>query len=1100
MYHAHSSRFCGEARIFTSQPIHGIRVCQTPPGEDGAVTSAAYFLAWGARLVSVLPWAFLKDVLDGAMARQHTTFRAPDWVYDAALSPFDPNLGVLVTAHNEVLNFRILDDGQRVELGNLISPSRPNLYCARVSWEAHDHVLVVGGTVFGEIVVWKCNLGIEKRDPPHELLFVLAGHEGSVFGVALSPEINLAPDRKVRLLASCSDDRTIRIWDITNRHLLTETTKEQSLPSLGEARETGFGSEAKIEPPEHAPRSLAVKMCHLSRIWQVRFSGRRNHWHSSTLPIVVYSFGEDRTVQRWELGGNEAGPSVLMDRTTTAALPSVLKPTDASSFHSGKNIWSTASFLQEDGTLLTATGGADGGVALLEDVRQSDQRIRNELAEQSTAMGHGDVDDSVSFERIHQAVSQGITTGDSATDTIKVLIFLSLNQVMLITGSARVLVGTGMQATSWEKLEVPSDISSHLRSNFVVRRPREHVLLFGTKAGCLYLFKDRVFENVATLPAGISNMTCVHSHTAPDTLGHTSILVNVMGRSEATLLTVDISEKKVLHSSAVGLRKGCSAISASFCGKNLVLGSRVGDVFVYARSPSGLYHAPIWRRDCRTRDAVTSIAPLPGSSTSFITGCRDGKHRIYTIHQSAAAPDSPAAAATLSLSLDHETLSPLSMIEQVWFTAADGATAPELLLHGFRGRHFVVWSATAQRELARVDCAGGQRAHAFVADAACADRLRFVHARDGRVWLRAQERPRVRTLREGGHGRDVRAVAVAEGGLVATGSEDTTIRIWRYGGGDVAKRTGSLKCLSILEKHQSGVQCLRWLGADYLLSGGGNEEFYIWRVSGSPTSAYTGLAIVCEATYPRMSSDEEPRIMDFDVERDDSQDGGMVISLAMSNSALRSYRYSKGTGFVRLHRGKYTGACLTQVRHLPRETGSMSVLTASTDGRLTIWHTHWTPDDSEPGMYEAGRTMQIHQDCIKSLELVLQQGAARKQLLVITGGDDNALGFLRLQWDAGSDRFDVQSRSRIRSAHAAAITCVCAVGAVGTEERVVTVSNDQRTKLWGLSTGRESGRLGVALLDDRCSAVADPGDLAVIWPGRLMVVGVGMETWKLPSR
>lgn len=143
-----------------------------------------------------------------------------------------------------------------------------------------------------------------------------------------------------------------------------------------------------------------------------------------------------------------------------------------------------------------------------------------------------------------------------------------------------------------------------------------------------------------------------------------------------------------------------------------------------------------------------------------------------------------------------------------------------------------------------------------------------------------------------------------------------------------------MRHVASIKAHAIGIQWLRWFDDELLLSSGGNELF-VWRVR-TMDSAYPGLAVVCEAVLGDKSWTGDARFMDFDVGRC-SPVKGMLVTLAFSNSTVKTYRYSPDGGFERFAEASYTGACLTQARHVGMCRGKPWLLTASTDGHVAMW-------------------------------------------------------------------------------------------------------------------------------------------------------------------
>ncbi|KAI7786629.1 hypothetical protein LA080_002739 [Diaporthe eres] len=1158
IYDAETQQLRASVRVFAAQPIQGISSSSAGEALSGDV------LVWGGPLVTVLPASTLAGLVRGegkdgdcCAAEHHAlpdrqVLRAPDWIYHGAVSPHNPGLAAVMTAHNEVIPLlrtgASAGDGWR--LGRLRSPpSRPILYSAQVRWTPRGEVLVAAGTVFGEIIVWKCRVadvcggqeGGHPDDAAVEVLHVFTGHEGSIFGVDFSPEVVFNPRTREasRLLVSCSDDRTIRVWNVSD----SGPGRDKSLAdrAFTEARETGFGENSSTMELEamanhHSAKAVAVAMGHVSRIWSVRFSPQSATCSSeeTVQSLALYSFGEDATAQKWRLEFDVTSginPSTEHDTVLTASL------THETTFHNhdGKHIWSSA--LQSPapsspGKEVLVTGGSDGKIQLIEE---------------SLARSGGDSDSSVldtdspilsstpSAEKTDLTAHQPADSGLAESEPLHMYGLPSAKSVIATTASGRIFTGSlDASGVSWKEVSVPKPIQDDLRKYQTVRSAGPDVTLIGSPSGQVYIFGNDIIRPVVKLPRKVAEILILpledfrglrFCEAVP---GQVSIIVTTMGSPEVRLMLLDPAiEDLVLHEAFIELEKGFIPTAAGICQDVLIFGSRIGALSLHRldRSGGGFRQVAHASRP-GSKDAVSGVVPLPAKPglpcPYFLTTSRDGRYRIYETATQACGSDD-----TVTLHLRHEAIPPLGpIIESGFFTTttADPGLKPQLILCGFRSREFVVWNESTQQELASVECGGGHRAFTYHVDPASPGRLSFIWTKASRTCVYTQDGVTKRSLKPGGHGREIKAAAAsAQGRFLATGAEDTNIRIWRVdgdgqGGGGAGKGAG-LSCLAVVEKHTAGIQCLRWAGGNYLVSSSGGEELFVWRVAWLGHSAHEGIAVLCEGTYPDKTRDGDLRIMSFDVqltdpvrEADDDSGEVLCLSLVLSNSTLKTYRYSRHEGFTLLAQGQYTGACLMQIRHLSVQPESderwdLHVLTASTDGHLALWKATGTTSTiagpPAPAEYELVEAQRLHQSGIKAIDLrALPPNATPSppSFTVFTGGDDNAIGHVRLDGAAGAG-FRITSRSLVSGAHAAAITGLCIAGveaggpAGSCRVRLCTASNDQMIRSWVAAVG-DGGAVGkMSLVDDGYSAVADCGDLEQLGEGRFVVAGVGMELW-----
>jgi WD40 repeat protein len=1097
VYEAASGRLRGRVDVFDEQPIHGIWV-PTADYETAAAAAAAAaaatatcpkMLVWGGRSIAILR-------LDGLDADEGLPTRvarasAADWIYAAAICPWDQGQLVLATAHNEVVSMR--NDGKgRLVVEQVVSPSRPNLYAAALTWLADDSVLMAAGTAFGEILLWRCWLGRHQveGEAPYEMLAVLTGHEGSIYGVDISPTMALPGGGSLRLLATCSDDRTVRIWDITDRG--TAQGRECHQP-LDAPRETGFGGSMM----EKAKAPVAMAMGHISRIWGVRIAATADSL-SSRDSVHVYSFGEDATTQKWQL---------TLD-TTGEVVTGTLTPKQEFALNDGKHLWARTVLPLGKKTFI-ATGGADGKISVVEDPAAS-ASPENTLSKNRGGDGELLTLKMADIRGLAPIANKGKS---SKGEIVQRYAFLTSEGILATTSTGRLLYGSIRgECLSWEEISIQDGMREKLKSSYVMKRAGESIAVIGMTDGSVYfynhhaasislvdMFPQRVFD-IGIISAGNDRCLVIE------------ILVHMIGVSNPRYLILDAATGTVRGGKEVsGLDPRFITVSSTKIENLLLMGSRHGYLTVLM-CKEGRYR-PVLNQAPRSGDAITAIVPLGpivDGFVSFITTGRDGKYRIYEFETGDADDEGVREA---KLYLRHESSTPFGpMIEGAWITRSDGDARPEIVLYGFRSKNFIVWNETRREERAAVDCGGSHRTFDFYHGHSDMDLFRFAFTRASKLLIHSQTAIHQRVLRRGIHGREIRALC-ASGQLVATGAEDTSIRIWDHR--ELVEQRQP-RCLASIKAHVAGIQKVKWLGEDTLFSSGGNEEFFVWRVR-RLRPAWAGLGVVLEASMDDKSPDSDLRIMDFDVSQGvGDSSGGVVVTMAFSNSGLKTYRYTAEDGFQLLARGAYTGACLTQARHLHVSEGSdsgLSLLTASTDGHVVLWTMQ--QDASPPWSWAPVQVVRIHQSCIKSLDVLASGEDAG--CTVVTGGDDNALGLITLQlasseMPGGQERryYQVSGHTIIERAHAGAINGLVAWRQDDGQAMAATVSNDQRLKVWKVRPAATDDDVPLAMevCYDAYSGVADPGEVELLardndkahdqGPSRTLIVGgVGLEVWNL---
>lgn len=352
--------------VFGTQSIHGITPAVTSDVKIGK-DSCTQCLIWGGCSIGVIQ-------LDSAAECENqfhlkiqdlvTEVQVEDWILNACFRPvtrstkFDDVYGfeaVLITSHNVLLRLYIppnssSPDGGCVSVNRVAAGPRSILYSAHVLWPPNQRGLVAAGTVYGEVLVWSFGDYTSSRptSPAVALHYTFQGHDGSVFGVRISEEcLNSGSRSSQRLLASCSDDRTIKIWKLSLTDSLTDSLSSYSsshtVPLKSAEADSGSHAEKESSP-------LATAMGHASRIWDLHFLFEADsNWH-------LLSLGEDSTAQIWQIQRQSHTP----DDISNSVKSFLLHHHVTYKSHSGKSIWSSAVYNKTQGSRLVCTGGSDG--------------------------------------------------------------------------------------------------------------------------------------------------------------------------------------------------------------------------------------------------------------------------------------------------------------------------------------------------------------------------------------------------------------------------------------------------------------------------------------------------------------------------------------------------------------------------------------------------------------------------------------------------------------------------------------------------------------------------------------------------------------------
>ncbi|KAK5429368.1 WD repeat-containing protein 6 [Exophiala xenobiotica] len=1071
-------------QVFQAQPIHGIltRSDTASPSNE----HAQHVIIWGGVFVRVgrLTTIFAENASPQAFRTQMQfadEFKARDWIIDAVFAGSSISM---LTAHNVLLNFHIIEKGPKISLDTenvqVIHGPGSFLYSGNLCVATPDLIIVAAGTVFGNVLVWTCSQSGTGQERPVSVKHVFNGHRGSVFGVSISEQFNRV-DKPTRLLASCSDDRTIRLWDISDRE-----DSSRGLDHHATTTATGFSDAEEGEKFE-----LASAWGHASRIWGVQFVPNIANDPGSDLLIV--SRGEDAVCQLWSTETSQQGCLHL-------------RPLCSDRHHVGKNAWSMS--LETDGQCLTVvTGGADGQVIL----RPFD--LLNTSKEFSVTLSKAFTEITNTSQALKQYLPIKRDACLATTDQG------DLYQVVLQDGEL-----------GWTHLYKSSTRGGLL----LCKAAALGVVLVAQQRGDLFALRldggNDLLPITLPLSAGISWMRVASPNGS---LAPTTCIVASLGNKEALIIWL-VWQGDSLEAKHTVLRLPNTFVLTACCYDEakhiLLLGSRAGALAVYpdVTSNLGMVEEPLCLRHVHGTDSVTSITILESSPARralkdelhILTTGRDGTYAIHgldvhhlalsTVHISSAALGPNIEGAYLVLS----GASPVS-------------DTYDLILYGFRSTSFVVWNETQQSTVLSVECGGAHRTWAYdhssvstygaktdlsaptSASERCAES--FIWTKAGRFNWHRTRGPGHTVIQTGGHGREVKAIAhsprhVSGAALIATGAEDTNIRLFAVSSqqqytsslpeprhqayNNVTQSNPVFHSIATLKRHTTGLQHIMFSSSgEYLFSSAGFEEFYVWKITFDVP--FIGVGAVLWDMMPKGADDSDARIMSFDLREEPRQSDAslhhdqehsrprecFMLALAYSNGKTKVLRYTPSTArkqgtFETLQEITHGSFCVMQAFFLPSPV-QRRIVSAGTNGFLNISCLDssmvFDPSNTDSRVLSTSAVMEvhkIHQSSVLSMDITALGSTMH---FIATGGDDNAMGLTLLTTRPASNMTNGPDtdccetyHQHVRTivipkAHAAAVTGLKIVGVTPTSEghnlTVVTAGNDQRVNVWKVHIG-----------------------------------------------
>ncbi|KAA1064951.1 hypothetical protein PGT21_020079 [Puccinia graminis f. sp. tritici] len=283
---AESPFVCAGGREFA---ICSIECLAEVDAKDGETTHPSRWVFHKLKAFAINDWIIDIDYL-GRPSHEHTQI-------------------ALLTAHNRLVFYKFEAPEQLQETNSVSCQDTTLLMSGQIRIRAQDqHLLfcIAAGSISGNVTLWEWSAENQGHDAIEPVQTTLIGHKGAIYDLAYSP--------LGEMLSTASEDRSVRVWDLTN---------------LG--------------------ASPIVLWGHLGRVWRVHW------WNSEQLTSV----GEDCRALTWRFSTSCKNPDTLECESNPLSRSSLKPFSTIQLAHDGRSVWSVTHD-PETGCLLT--GGADGKI------------------------------------------------------------------------------------------------------------------------------------------------------------------------------------------------------------------------------------------------------------------------------------------------------------------------------------------------------------------------------------------------------------------------------------------------------------------------------------------------------------------------------------------------------------------------------------------------------------------------------------------------------------------------------------------------------------------------------------------------------------------
>lgn len=550
--------------------------------------------------------------------------------------------------------------------------------------------------------------------------------------------------------------------------------------------------------------------------------------------------------------------------------------------------------------------------------------------------------------------------------------------------------------------------------------------IFGNLAGQLHIQYQNVHQQINLFTSKVAFLNILSTSSNGFSVFAQS------GNGTASLVSLDYSASMPTTTIvACELPETVASSTHMLSTGELLLGTRDGRVLLYQGTEK--HFSPLARI---SQDAVTCIRSMPDEASILITD-RAGNLSCYHLN---------ATERTLIMSWS-------SKVTNSWLEQVDILANGRILVAGFKGTEFFLKCYQTGQIIMQLTTGG---AHRFwrLQIASNGEWVYFGFIRLGKLhWcVKSLQVDLAVILKAPLHGAEIRTVAIATNGLVATGGEDGCLVVTRM------TTTGTdFRAIASTTAHRSGIKAVCWHD-DLLFSAGSSEELLCHKLLSDGNLQFLARAAA-------FSQVRDVRIMDISLEIEN--DGTVLMAAASSDSFIRTWRFNVlSREFVFLSAVEaHPGHCVLSIK-LCKLDGALFIVSGGTDGLLCV--------SCDPDNLRLACQSKIHQSGINSIAIV--------NSMIASGGDDGKLSIQSIELVDGSSPM-LQILDSVPEADHSTIT-----GLIWRDEATLcSVSIDQLIKIWVLVDNKTLRRRRAAVTD-----VADPAAISIM-DSNVVIVGAGMQ-------